>query len=146
LLENESSTLKSGESKKEIVLIFPGKYKSPNPQMPLSLVHKADPLIRAGYSVRILDMRVEDYRGFHLDHPVFVGISSVSGAQIRCGLEIARNELDNPTFRNFHLHANFCSMACQNIIPSWLEAQFNLKMNLNQQGANCSAVFEAFIS
>ena len=90
MLENESSTLKSGESKKEIVLIFPGKYKSPNPQMPLSLVHIADPLIRAGYTVRIFDMRVEDYHDLHLGRPVFVGISSMSGAQIRYGLEIAR--------------------------------------------------------
>ncbi len=40
--------------------------------------------------------------------------------------------------------ADFCSMACQNIIPSWLEAQFNVKMNLNRQGANCSVVFEPF--
>lgn len=40
--------------------------------------------------------------------------------------------------------SNFCVMACQNIIPSWLEAQFNVKMSLNRQGANCTAVFEPF--
>ncbi len=40
--------------------------------------------------------------------------------------------------------ADFCSMACQNIIPSWLEAQFNVKMSLNRQGANCSVIFEPF--
>ena len=40
--------------------------------------------------------------------------------------------------------ANFCSMACQNIIPSWLEKQFNVKMNLTRQGENCSVIFEAF--
>lgn len=40
--------------------------------------------------------------------------------------------------------ADFCSMACQNIIPSWLEAQFNVKMNLNRQGANCNVIFEPF--
>ena len=39
---------------------------------------------------------------------------------------------------------NFCSKACQNIIPSWLEKQFNIKMNLNRQGANCLATIEPF--
>ncbi len=39
---------------------------------------------------------------------------------------------------------SFCSMACQNIIPSWLEAQFNVKINSNRQGANCSVIFESF--
>ena len=42
--------------------------------------------------------------------------------------------------------SGFCSMACQNIIPSWLQAQFNVKMNLNRQGANCSVIFEPFRS
>ncbi len=58
--------------------------------MPLSLIHIADPLVRAGYSVRILDMRVEDYRDFQIGSPIFVGISSMSGTQIRYGLQIAR--------------------------------------------------------
>ena len=39
---------------------------------------------------------------------------------------------------------NFCLMACQNIIPSWLQAQFNVKMNLNRQEENCSVIFEPF--
>jgi hypothetical protein len=39
---------------------------------------------------------------------------------------------------------SFCSMACQNIIPSWLEAQFNVKMNLSRQGSNCNVIFEPF--
>jgi hypothetical protein len=39
---------------------------------------------------------------------------------------------------------SFCTMACQNIIPSWLQAQFNVKMNLKRQGANCTAIFEPF--
>jgi len=40
--------------------------------------------------------------------------------------------------------SGFCVMACQNIIPSWLQTQFNVKMNLNRQGANCTAIFEPF--
>ncbi len=42
--------------------------------------------------------------------------------------------------------SSFCLMACQNIIPSWLQAQFNVKMNLNRQGANCNVIFEPFRS
>jgi hypothetical protein len=38
----------------------------------------------------------------------------------------------------------FCLMACQNIIPSWLQAQFNIKMILNRQGDNCTVTFEPF--
>ena len=38
---------------------------------------------------------------------------------------------------------SFCTMACQNIIPSWLEAQFNIKMNPNRNGV---VVFEPFSS
>jgi len=40
--------------------------------------------------------------------------------------------------------SSFCSMACQNIIPSWLQAQFNLNMNLNRHGTDCKVVFEPF--
>jgi hypothetical protein len=39
---------------------------------------------------------------------------------------------------------NFCSKACQNIIPSWLEKQFNIKMVFNRQGENCLVTFEPF--
>jgi hypothetical protein len=39
---------------------------------------------------------------------------------------------------------NFCLMACQNIIPSWLQSQFDINMNLNRQGANCQAIFKPF--
>lgn len=42
--------------------------------------------------------------------------------------------------------SSFCLMACQNIIPSWLETQFNIKMSLNRQGADCSVIFEPFSS
>ncbi len=40
---------------------------------------------------------------------------------------------------------DFCVMACQNIIPSWLEAQFNVKMNSQKQGTDCTVSFEPFI-
>jgi hypothetical protein len=39
---------------------------------------------------------------------------------------------------------DFCSMACQNIIPVWLSKQFNIKMNPTRHGADCRVVFEPF--
>lgn len=75
---------------KEVLLAFPGKYKAPDPQVPLSLLHIAALLKQEGFTVRILDMRLEDYRHYHLGTPVFVGISCMSGMQIRYALEFAR--------------------------------------------------------
>ena len=66
--------LKSSETENDIVLVFPGKFKSPNPQMPLGLIHVADPLIRAGYRVRILDMRVENYSGCPALKALYAGV------------------------------------------------------------------------
>jgi hypothetical protein len=39
---------------------------------------------------------------------------------------------------------DFCSMACQNIIPAWLSKQFNIKMNPTIHGSGCTVVFEPF--
>jgi anaerobic magnesium-protoporphyrin IX monomethyl ester cyclase len=75
---------------KEVLLVFPGKYNSPNPQVPLSLLHLASFLIKSGYCVRIMDMRLENLNKFKIGKPLFVGISSIHGSQIRYGLEFAR--------------------------------------------------------
>ena len=75
---------------REVLLVFPGKYNSPNPQVPLSLLHLASFLIKGGYSVRIMDMRLENLTGFKIEKPLFVGISSIHGSQIRYGLEFAK--------------------------------------------------------
>jgi len=40
--------------------------------------------------------------------------------------------------------SNFCVMACQNIIPSWLESEFDVKMRHNWQGKRCIVTFEPF--
>ena len=39
---------------------------------------------------------------------------------------------------------DFCLMACQNIIPVWLERKFNIKMNGARHGPDCSVTFEHF--
>jgi len=76
--------------KKDVLLVFPGKYHAPDPQIPLALLHVASSLQGAGYPVRILDMRLEDYRNTTLGKPLFVGITCMSGQQIHYGLEFAR--------------------------------------------------------
>lgn len=39
---------------------------------------------------------------------------------------------------------DFCVMACQNIIPAWLQAQFNVKMSSHRKGTDCTVVFKPF--
>ena len=90
VVQNSKSILDSTSKGKEVLLVFPGKYNAPDPQIPLALLHLASPLYRAGYKVRILDMRIQNYRDFEVGDPVFVGISCMSGIQIRFGLEFAR--------------------------------------------------------
>ncbi len=46
------------------MLVFPGKFKAPDPQVPLALLYFAASLKQEGFNVRILDMRLEDYRQF----------------------------------------------------------------------------------
>jgi anaerobic magnesium-protoporphyrin IX monomethyl ester cyclase len=82
----------------DVLLVFPGKYKAPDPQVPLALLHLASSLIQANYKAQILDMRLEDYQHFNLGNPVFIGISCMSGQQIKFALEFARHaKLHNPS-------------------------------------------------
>lgn len=82
---------------KEVLLVFPGKLKAPDPQVPLMLIHVASALQQKGYHVRVLDMRVEDYRNFEICNPVFVGLTCMSGLQIRYGLKFAKHvRMQNP--------------------------------------------------
>lgn len=83
-------SLYGGGDGREALLVFPGRYGAPNPQVPLSLLHVASSLRREGYKVRIFDMRIENYNDFKIGNPVFVGISSMSGLQIHHGLEFAK--------------------------------------------------------
>ncbi len=88
----------SSHNQKDIVLVFPGKFKAPDPQIPLALLHIASSLKQEGFSVRILDMRIEDYHHFQVGNPVFVGISCMSGLQIKYALEFARFvRMQNPS-------------------------------------------------
>jgi anaerobic magnesium-protoporphyrin IX monomethyl ester cyclase len=42
------------------------------------------------FYARILDMRLEDYRNVHLGNPMLIGISCMSGTQIKYALEFSR--------------------------------------------------------
>jgi anaerobic magnesium-protoporphyrin IX monomethyl ester cyclase len=75
---------------KEILFVFPGKYNATNPQVPLALLHLANPLLNEGYKVKILDMRITNYRNTKIGNPIFVGITCMSGHQIKYGLEFAK--------------------------------------------------------
>ncbi len=81
----------------EVVLVFPGKYNAPNAQIPLSLLHIASSILRQGFAVRILDMRVDDFHKFDIGNPIFVGISAIHDSQIRYGIEFAKKiRTDSP--------------------------------------------------
>ncbi len=83
---------------KDILLVFPGKYRAPDPQVPLALIYIASSLQREGHQVRILDMRLDDFKTIDIGNPLFVGITCMSGQQIRYGLEFARRiRSENPS-------------------------------------------------
>jgi len=82
--------LSSAAENRDVLLVFPGRHRAPDPQVPLQLLHVAGALQRAGYRPRIFDMRLEDHHGLQIGDPVFVGITAMSGPQIRYGLEFAR--------------------------------------------------------
>ena len=81
---------------KNIVLFYPshkfGMSVQPRIELPLSLLTIATPLDRAGYGVSIIDQRVDPLWKKHLTEeikkqPICVGISSMTGPQIKNGLE-----------------------------------------------------------
>ena len=82
--------MSSAAENRDVLLVFPGRHRAPDPQVPLQLLHVAGALQRAGYRPRIFDMRLEDHHGLQIGDPVFVGITAMSGPQIRYGLEFAR--------------------------------------------------------
>jgi len=88
----------SGKTQKDVLLVFPGKFKAPDPQVPLALLHIASSLKQEGFNVRILDMRLDDYHHIQVGNPVFVGISCMSGLQIKYAIEFARYvRMQNPS-------------------------------------------------
>ena len=90
MLSDRTTSPGSGPTSGDVLLVFPGRHKAPDPQVPLQLLHVAGALQRAGHRVRIFDMRLADYHSLRIGDPLFVGITAMSGPQIRYGLELAR--------------------------------------------------------
>ncbi len=74
---------------RDVLLVFPGRKGAPDPQVPLQLLHVASALRAAGFRTRVADLRLGDFRTLPLGDPVFVGITAMSGPQIRFGIEFA---------------------------------------------------------
>jgi len=84
---------------KRVVLVYPNIIKgwqaSPRMAMPLSLLCLANPVVHAGYDVRIIDQRAEPQwesilREELQKEPACVGVSSMTGPQLRHALDISK--------------------------------------------------------
>lgn len=75
---------------KNVLLVYPGKYGAILPELPLPLLYLSSALEDIGYSPRILDLRLQKYKGVPLDDVLCVGISTMTGPMIKYGLEFAK--------------------------------------------------------
>jgi hypothetical protein len=57
--------------------------------MPLALLYLASSLREEGFSVRILDMRLKNHLDLEIGNPLSIGISCMSGLQIKYALDFA---------------------------------------------------------
>lgn len=85
--------------RKRVVLVFPkiikGWQAQPRMSLPLSLLSIATPALEAGFDVKIIDQRVEPrwekiLRSELEQKPLCVGITTMTGQQLRKALEISR--------------------------------------------------------
>ena len=74
----------------DVLLVFPGKYGAIGPQMPLSLPYLGGILEKAGYKPKLLDTRVERYEHVGFGDSICIGISCMTGPQIKYATEYAR--------------------------------------------------------
>jgi len=84
---------------KKVILFYPRHTKGWEAQawrdIPLGLLCVATPLVHAGYTVKIIDQRLEpQWRKILLqelrDRPICVGLSTTTGPQLRYALEVSR--------------------------------------------------------
>ncbi len=76
--------------KKDILLIFPGE-EGVLPRLPLAILSLASYLRKNKISVDILDTKVDDYVNINYDNYSCIGISSMSGEQLKAALEVAKH-------------------------------------------------------
>ena len=63
---------------KKIILVFPGQHHVSDVNIPLSLLYIANPLLKHGYDVQIVDARIEDFRKVDYRNILYAGISAMS--------------------------------------------------------------------
>jgi anaerobic magnesium-protoporphyrin IX monomethyl ester cyclase len=84
---------------KRVILLYPrhitGWQAQPRVEMPMGLLCIATPISRAGYQVKIIDQRLEPnwhsiLRQELSQDPICIGISSMTGSQLKYALEISK--------------------------------------------------------
>jgi len=90
------NSLRKRKQMADIILVHPnsGVWQRMNLRLPLSLMHIAGPLEQAGFSVKIVDQRVEKrwrdiLKNELKEKPLFIGITSMTGTQIKHALEVS---------------------------------------------------------
>lgn len=73
---------------KNILLIYPGD-KVVKPRIPMSVLALATYLKSDGYSCRIIDERIDELDDESIDSASLIGISTMSGAQLKCATKTA---------------------------------------------------------
>jgi radical SAM superfamily enzyme YgiQ (UPF0313 family) len=76
--------------KNEIILFQPEEPQKNPTFLPYSLLPIAGALENAGYKVRIVDIRFEDYTKVDLGNALFCGITSFTGHQLKYALDVAK--------------------------------------------------------
>ena len=87
--------------RKEITLVFPGQGemnklrkgwlgRHVSLRLPLAVLFVATPLMKRGYKVKILDLRLDRYQDHDFSNDLCVGISAITSGQITHGLEAAK--------------------------------------------------------
>jgi radical SAM superfamily enzyme YgiQ (UPF0313 family) len=73
----------------KILLVYPGSLNASFPELPLPLLYLSHALQKAGFSIDILDMRLQHYKTIDPREYMLVGISTATGPTITKGLELA---------------------------------------------------------
>ncbi|MEI7640415.1 MAG: radical SAM protein [bacterium] len=76
------------EKTKNVLLVYPGVYGHPVPELPLSIIYLGGALRNAGFNPILHDMRIQQFQDISSIDFLAVGISAMTGNQIINGLKI----------------------------------------------------------
>jgi len=81
------------QRKKRVLLIMPGRYGVKDVNLPLPLLMLSKPLLEHGFEPVIFDCRLRNYEAElrHLKDFVCVGITSMSGEQVKHALDVSKH-------------------------------------------------------